>query len=179
MPLPPDFALVLDQDVQFLAGRDHATVLLGGSPLRLLRLEPRTKAVFDQLAARTPLSAVVGAGTAAVAQLARRLLDGGFAHPVWPADGGPTTASVTIVIPVRDRAAELRRLLASLDIAPSQVLVVDDASLDDSAAVAREFGARVIRNKTPGGPGAARNAGLAEVTTPFVVFVDWIVAFFF
>ena len=54
------------------------------------------------------------------------------------------------------------------------VVVVDDASRDPDvvAAVARRHGARLIRLAENLGPAGARNAGLAEVTTPYVAFVD-------
>jgi mycofactocin system glycosyltransferase len=54
------------------------------------------------------------------------------------------------------------------------VLVVDDASSerDAVAEVAREAGARLVRRASNGGPGAARNTGLAAATTEVVAFVD-------
>jgi mycofactocin glycosyltransferase len=88
---------------------------------------------------------------------------------------------VTVVIPVRDRHAELGRCLGGLheaavtlgDGAPS-VIVVDDCSADAGAigAIAAGGGARVIRRPVNGGPGAARNTGLAAATTELVAFLD-------
>jgi mycofactocin system glycosyltransferase len=51
---------------------------------------------------------------------------------------------------------------------------VDDASLDPGAvgAVARSHGASVIHLDHNVGPAAARNIGLARVSTPYVAFVD-------
>ncbi len=78
-----------------------------------------------------------------------------------------------MVIPVRDRHAELDRCLAGLRGLP-HVLVVDDASADPAAIgrIAAARGARVIRRAVNGGPGAARNTGLRAAVTPFVAFLD-------
>ncbi|HEX4829703.1 MAG TPA: mycofactocin biosynthesis glycosyltransferase MftF, partial [Trebonia sp.] len=54
------------------------------------------------------------------------------------------------------------------------IIVVDDCSADPAAvaAIARAAGARVIRRPVNGGPGAARNTGLAAAATPLVAFLD-------
>ena len=105
--------------------------------------------------------------------LARRLLDTGIAHPVL--DGPPPAGKpeVTVVIPVRDRHAELARCLAGLGDAP-RVIVVDDGSRDQAAisGVAAAAGASVLRRPVNGGPAAARNTGLAAADTPLVAFLD-------
>jgi mycofactocin system glycosyltransferase len=85
-------------------------------------------------------------------------------------------ADVTVVVPVKDRPAELARLLAAVraDLPDVRVLVVDDGSVDAArtAAVCAAHGAGVIRHATARGPAAARNAGLAAATTGAVAFVD-------
>lgn len=66
--------------------------------------------------------------------------------------------TISVVIPVHDDADELReclRLLAAQTRLPDEIVVVDNASTDDSAAVAREFGARVVAEPTLGIPVAA------------------------
>jgi mycofactocin glycosyltransferase len=161
-------------------------VLVGGSPVRVLRLTPAGARQVKGWFAGAP----VPAGEASRA-LARRLLDAGLAHPNFeppssrtdPADssavnGSPDRPPVTVVIPVRDRHAELARCLAGLRPRPAGagpiVIVVDDASADPGAiaAIAAVHGARVIRRPTNGGPGAARNTGLAAASTEFVAFLD-------
>jgi mycofactocin system glycosyltransferase len=88
---------------------------------------------------------------------------------------------VTVVIPVRDRHAELARCLTGLrDAAASLggsapcVVVVDDCSADPAAiaALAARGGARVVRRDVNGGPAAARNTGLTAVATELVAFLD-------
>ncbi|WKN49595.1 glycosyltransferase family 2 protein [Nocardioides sp. Arc9.136] len=66
--------------------------------------------------------------------------------------------SVSVVIPARDDAPALRRcleLLAHQSVAPLEVVVVDNGSTDDTAAVARELGARVVEEPAVGIPSAA------------------------
>ncbi|MEV7428264.1 glycosyltransferase family A protein [Nocardioides sp. NPDC092400] len=66
--------------------------------------------------------------------------------------------SVSVVIPARDDAPALRRcleLLAHQSVAPLEVVVVDNGSTDDTAAVARELGARVVEEPAVGIPPAA------------------------
>jgi mycofactocin system glycosyltransferase len=103
--------------------------------------------------------------------LARRLVQAGMMHPV-PPDFGPRL-SVTVVVPVRDRAEHLARCLAGLG-GGHAVIVVDDGSLNPGAVqeVARAAGARLVRRPVNGGPAAARNTGLAHTGTEVVAFVD-------
>jgi glycosyltransferase involved in cell wall biosynthesis len=92
-----------------------------------------------------------------------------------------TTPAVSIVIPTRDRAARLRALLTSLAAqqGPSfEVIVVDNASGDDTLAVVAEADAaadahiRAIHLPQPMGPAIARNRGWRSARAPFVVFTD-------
>jgi GT2 family glycosyltransferase len=103
-------------------------------------------------------------------------LPGAAAPPAsLPAPGfrGPALTDVTVVIPVRDRHAELARCLAGLGDVP-QVIVVDDASGDPVAIkrIAADQGATVLHRPVNGGPAAARNTGLAAAGTDFVAFLD-------
>ena len=144
---------------------DGGTVLLGGAPYRMLRLGPAGVRHVASWWDGAPVS-----GSAGAQALARRLLWTGMAHPV--PGGGPGPEDVTVVIPVRDRTAELALCLAGLG--EYQVIVVDDGSRDPAAvaAVAGAAGARCVHRAVNGGPAAARNTGLTAVGTPLVAFLD-------
>jgi mycofactocin glycosyltransferase len=163
-----------DPGTRLLTG--GAAVVAGGSPVRVLRLTPAGLRQVEAWFVGSPV-----AGSAAARQLARRLLDAGIAHPDPSPGDGPSARDVTVVIPVRDRYAELARCLRGLRDAALcrgedayQVIVVDDCSADAVAIgkIAAGLGARVIRRPVNGGPGAARNTGLAAADTEFVAFLD-------
>jgi mycofactocin system glycosyltransferase len=102
--------------------------------------------------------------------LARRLTDAGLAHPRPPHQRG--APDVTVIIPARDRAAMLARTLDALG-GRYPVVVVDDGSRAPAAVagVAAARGATLVRQPNSG-PGAARNTGLAGVTSELVAFLD-------
>lgn len=111
----------------------------------------------------------------ATATLCRLLLDRGFGVPWWP-DGAvddDAVDDVTVVIPVRDRAQQLARLLSYLP-AGVPVVVVDDGSHDRTACarVANRAGVTLLRHDVSRGPAAARNTALAAAATRLVAFVD-------
>jgi hypothetical protein len=83
---------------------------------------------------------------------------------------------VCVVIPAYNRDEMLRRALASVwaqepDL-PDQVIVVDDGSTDDTARVAKEMGAEVIRHERNLGLSAARNTGLRASRNSWVALLD-------
>lgn len=83
---------------------------------------------------------------------------------------------LTVVVPVYNREALIAHTLASLlaqSRPPDEILVVDDGSVDASAAVSESFGhpVRVIC-QTNQGPSAARNRGLSEARGEWVNFYD-------
>ena len=53
-----------------------------------------------------------------------------------------------------------------------ECIVVDDASTDDTAKIAKRAGARLVSLGEQGGPAAARNAGIAAARAELLVFTD-------
>ncbi len=158
--LPDGFAVQVDRRVRVLG---EGSALLGGSPTRLLRLAPAAQTMLN--GGRLEVHDAVSA------QLARTLLDATVAHP-RPLSG-PSHRDVTVVIPVRNNASGVARLVAALR--GLRVVVVDDGSATPILASdldAVHCDVQVLRHPRSKGPSAARNTGLAACTTDFVAFLD-------
>jgi mycofactocin system glycosyltransferase len=162
-PLPQGFGLAADPATTTL---DGGVVVMGGSPLGLLRLSPRAR----DLTAAWNAGASVGPRRSDQ-MLARRLVSSGAFLP-RPGPGNFTSDDVTVVVPVRDRPEQLRRLLTGLE--GLSCIVADDASVDASLTeeIAKKQGASFIALPVNQGPSSARNVGLALATTPLVAFID-------
>lgn len=86
---------------------------------------------------------------------------------------------VSVVLPAFEEEQNLRRLLPRLRAVLGacsgwefEALVVDDGSRDATAAVAGEFGARVIRHPQRLGNGAAVKRGIREARGEWVLLMD-------
>lgn len=95
----------------------------------------------------------------------------------WSPSPAPFHPFVTIIIPVYNRAAEIAACLESLSAlryprSKLEIIVVDDASKDDTAAVVKGFGVRLITLRRNQGPAAARNAGTAMARGEIIAFID-------
>jgi len=83
--------------------------------------------------------------------------------------------SVSVIIPVFNASRTLERCLASVFAATYknyEVVVVDDASADDSVSIAGRFPCRLLRQKENRGPAAARNLGAREAKGEILFFID-------
>ena len=162
--LPDGVVLRLRADVRV---SDRGRALVGGAPTRVLYLKDAARGLIENRRLT-----VRDASSRALADI---LIDAGLAGPELESlprhEAG--TADVTFVVPAYGRAEGLDRLLGSI---PSghPVIVVDDASPKPGpiADAAARHGARLVVLERNRGPGGARNGGLEQVTTPFVVFVD-------
>jgi mycofactocin system glycosyltransferase len=146
--------------------------LLGWSPLRLVTLNA-------PLAKLLRAGGDIVPGSAAAAKALDALHRKGLLvrEPTPGPPAGPLP-SVSVVIPVKDRAEELRRCLESVQRLryPKDrldVVVVDDGSKDETPEVARSMGASVIPSGGVGrGPAAARNRGAAVAQGDILAFLD-------
>lgn len=148
--------------------------LLSERPLRAVRVGIRLAELLRPSGSAGVAGATPTEKSSLEALVARGMLE--RAEPPTCAEG--EWPAVSVVIPVRDRARELRRCLEALwrvDYPRDrlEVVVVDDGSVDDSVLAAREAGAEVVSSGGVGrGPGAARNRGAAAARGEVLAFVD-------
>lgn len=94
--------------------------------------------------------------------------------------GSVSGPEVAVIVPTRNRARFLSRLLGQLVSLPGpttyEVIVVDEGSSDGTpdllARYQRDHGVRTIRHDEPCGLPAARNVGLAASTAEAVAWID-------
>lgn len=85
--------------------------------------------------------------------------------------------SITVVIPLYNKADTIERAINSIlnqTLLPSEVIVVDDGSTDDSLQKVQSLQLPFVRilNQSNSGVSAARNSGLQEAKTEWVAFLD-------
>lgn len=86
----------------------------------------------------------------------------------------PDTPTVSVIIPAYNAAGFIHHAIESAlaqTHRPLEVIVVDDGSSDDTAAVAARYPVRVIRQAN-GGPGSARNTGVQAARGEWIALLD-------
>lgn len=155
--VPAGMRAALDPGVRRV---DGGTTLIGGSPLRLLRVTEAGSDLVDRLASGDPVPTSGGG-----ARLVRRLLDAGIVHPRFDhVTATVTRDDVAVVIPVRGTREQVEPTIAALG-PVGDVVVVDDGSSPPIEGA-------TIRHEVSRGPGAAREAGWRTTNRPVVLFVD-------
>lgn len=81
---------------------------------------------------------------------------------------------LSVIIPCYNRARYLKQAVSSIleDTSEMEIVVVDDASTDDSIKSIADLPVRVLRHDKRLGPAAARNTGLGYCRGPFITFFD-------
>ena len=143
-------------------------VLIAGSPLRIFRLSAAGQSIAESLEQ-------TGEAPSSGQLLVTRLIDAGALHPLPSLEGNAQTLSdISIVIPLFARSendiVRVQNLISEFSAFP-QVVVVDDAS-PIAFPEMPNTNVTVHHQEVNNGPGAARNAGLAYVSTSHVVFID-------
>ena len=167
VPLPASYGVRLDP-----ATLQDGCVLMGGTPFRIVRLSRDHATALARWQSGEPIGTDAGAG-----RFARALVASNLAQPVPPAEIAP--ASVSVIVPVRDRHGELDALLCALRASETtdpvrEIIVVDDASTDVQAhaRVAARWDARLLRRGVRGGSAATRNDGASAASGDLLAFVD-------
>ena len=113
-------------------------------------------------------------------------LSGAATRPRWLGDAAaarraPSAArpALSVIVPVHnveDYLAECLDSLLEQTLTSLEIVVVDDGSTDGSAAIVADYAARDDRIRVVTQPnrglGAARNAGIAVATAPYLTFLD-------
>jgi glycosyltransferase involved in cell wall biosynthesis len=83
-------------------------------------------------------------------------------------------SKISIVIPARNEAASLRELLPRLVamMGEVEIIVVDDGSSDDTAAICAQVKVKHLRHPYPKGNGAAIKTGARAARGEVIVFMD-------
>jgi N-acetylglucosaminyl-diphospho-decaprenol L-rhamnosyltransferase len=88
----------------------------------------------------------------------------------------PHTTAIAVVLVTYESAEDLPACIASLPRAAAphelEILVVDNASRDDSAGVGRTLGAKVVESHRNLGYSRAANRGAAETTAPWLLVAN-------
>ena len=88
----------------------------------------------------------------------------------------PSGLGVTVLVPAYNEASTIADTIESLKaqtVRPAEIIVIDDCSTDETAAVARAHGARVIRPEVnTGSKAGAQNYALLHVKTEFTMAID-------
>lgn len=169
--MPEEFGLALDPSTR-VESADR--MLLGGAPFRIVTLSDHQAAALAAWRRGEPVGA-----SEERRRFARALVASNLAQPRPPAALLAREVVADVVVPVRDRPRQLRRLLRALATLPDSgsvcdVVVVDDASSDQdvTARIAEDGRARLVRRAVGGGVSAARNSGAAATEAPFIAFID-------
>jgi glycosyltransferase involved in cell wall biosynthesis len=114
--------------------------------------------------------ATAGDGAAARAVTVPSPLPGAVPHPA----PYRTPFRLTVIVPAYNESASIGPVLAGLtaQLPEAELLVVDDGSTDDTAALAEAAGARVVRQPYNKGNGAAVKAGIRAARGEVVMLID-------
>lgn len=89
--------------------------------------------------------------------------------PSNPVEAWP---EISLLMIVRDEAANLEACLTSCWGLWTELIIVDTGSKDDTVRIAEDLGAKVIHRAWDDDFSAARNAGLREATCPWIFWMD-------
>ncbi len=83
-------------------------------------------------------------------------------------------STISVIIPARNEEASIGRVVADVRcvVADAEIIVVNDASTDATAQIARNAGAQVIDHAYSKGNGAAIKSGVRAACGEWLVFMD-------
>lgn len=149
---------------------DNGGIVLQPDPLRVIRVN---SAAYDILKkCETGLSADIPSSVTDFLDLScqAEILE-------WEPSDEIFEPLVSIIIPVYNRAHEIGPCLESLlsldyPLSDMEIIVVDDASQDNTADMVRNYPVRLITQKQNMGQSAARNIGVRAACGEIIAFID-------
>lgn len=86
----------------------------------------------------------------------------------------PLSSRLSVILPARDEARSLEALLPRIRavVADAEILVVDDGSRDDTVALCKRLGVRVVSHPVARGNGAAVKTGARHARGEVLVLLD-------
>jgi glycosyltransferase involved in cell wall biosynthesis len=97
-------------------------------------------------------------------------------NSVMCSDTTQKTVDVSVIIPAYNAGGHIERALNSVltqTCRPKEIIVVDDCSTDNTAAIVKQYGPEVCYvYQDKGGCGAARNTGIKKSTCLWIAFLD-------
>lgn len=159
-----------------LVEKDEQRLLMARHPLSLLRLNESLASLLRRIRDGIPWRESPDS-----VNILHKISEMGFLERWWQEAGDGDTEyspSVSVVIPVKDRARDLQRCLESLSSLQYpreklEVIVVDDGSRDGSLDVAKTQGTVVLSSGGEGlGPAMARNVGAKVARGEILAFID-------
>lgn len=172
---PPEGTFHLRREVR-LVGSSTGGVVLQENPLRVLKIN---QSAFDLLKKSEQGlrldETMMGQDDKDVLSFLDLMRQSRILDWIPPQTDEPP--SVSVIIPVYNRSEELSECLSSLKSIDYprerlEIIVVDDASQDQSAAVARRYGVRLFIQPHNQGQSAARNIGASAAEGEIIAFID-------
>ena len=159
-----------------LISGDNGPLVLQSTPLRAIRFNPAAMGILEQC--QTGFSLKYAAGNS-YDEGALALCDTLYTAGVldWEPPDERYEPFVSIVVPVYNRTNEIGACLASLlklnyPASRREIIVVDDASRDQTVSVIENYDVRVIVQPKNMGQSAARNIGVQAAKGEIIAFMD-------
>jgi mycofactocin system glycosyltransferase len=172
----------LHDSVRIKPAADGRWRVVSEAPLTLLTVNPAAARLLERTrldASVAELAALSGSDEEQVFALCERLRRRGILRVAPAPLEAAVVPSVTVIVPTRDRAADLDDCLLALSRLDYprdrlEVVVVDDGSVEPSAVaeVARRHDARLLTNESNRGPSYSRNRAAREAAGEILAFID-------